>query len=91
MRYLLTLALALLTPQSPNTFPALGIVDFYGLRTVPEQRVLEVLPYHLGDTIRVDQFKLKKLDAERELESISKGSQCKPNPGVLCSWRRERR
>lgn len=70
MRHLLTLVLAFLIPQSPNTFPALGIIDFYGLRTVTEQRVFEVLPYHLGDTIRIEQFKLKKHDTERELSSI---------------------
>lgn len=70
MRHLLTLALAFLTPQSPNALPPLGIIDSYGLRTVTEQQVLEILPYHLGDTIRVEQFKLKKHDTERELGSI---------------------
>lgn len=70
MNYVLTLVLAFLTPQSSNTFPPLGIIDFYGLGNVPEKRVLDALPYHLGDTIRVDQFKLKKHEMEQNLESI---------------------
>lgn len=70
MKHLLGLVLAFLTPQSPNTFPTLGIIDFYGLRTFTEQQVLKVLHYHLGDTIRVEQFKLKKHDTERELTIV---------------------
>lgn len=70
MRHFVTLVFALLTPQSPNASPAVGIVDFYGLRSVHEAQVLEVLPYHLGDTIRIDQFKAKKHAVEQQLASI---------------------
>jgi hypothetical protein len=50
MRYLLALLFTFLTPQSPDVFPPLGIIDFYGLRTVPEAQLLQALPYHLDNS-----------------------------------------
>jgi HEAT repeats len=70
MMYLLTLLFTLLTPQSPDAFPVLGIIDFYGLRTVPEAQLLQTLPYHLGDTIPIDQFKSQKHVVEQKLASL---------------------
>jgi hypothetical protein len=69
MRYLLAFAL-FLTAQSSDAFPPLGIVDFYGLRAIPEARVREALPYHMGDSIQIDQFKLQKHAVEQKLASL---------------------
>jgi len=69
MRYLLAFLL-FLSPQSSNAFPPLGIIDFYGLHTVPEARLREVLPYHMGDSIQIDQFKSQKHAVEQKLASI---------------------
>ena len=60
MRRFLTLAFAFLTLQPSNEFPPLGIIDFYGLRSVSEAQVLEVLPYHVGNTIRIEQLQSQK-------------------------------
>jgi len=43
MRFLLAfLFLFFHASQSPQTFPATGVIDFYGLRTVPEAGVRSV-------------------------------------------------
>jgi hypothetical protein len=70
MRFIAALLLVFLTSQSSNSFPPLGIIDFYGLRTVSEAQVLEALPYHLGDTIDIGQFKSQKHAVEQKLASI---------------------
>jgi hypothetical protein len=70
MEFIVALLFVFLTPQTSNSFPPLGIIDFYGLRTVSEAQVLQVLPYHLGDTIDVGQFKLQKHAVEQKLASI---------------------
>lgn len=70
MRYLLALLFTFLIPQSPDAFPPLGIIDFYGLRTVPEAQLLQALPYHLDDSIPVDQFKSQKHAVEQKLASL---------------------
>jgi hypothetical protein len=70
MRFIAALLFVFLTTQTSNSFPPLGIIDFYGLRTVSEAQVLQALPYHLGDTINVDQFKSQKHAAEQKLASI---------------------
>jgi hypothetical protein len=69
MRFIVALLFVFLTPQS-NTFPPLGIIDFYGLRSGSEAQVLEALPYHLGDTINIDQFKSQKHAVEQKLASV---------------------
>jgi hypothetical protein len=70
MKYLLALLFTFLTSQSPDAFPPLGIIDFYGIRTVPETQLLEALPYHLDDSIPVDQFKSQKHAVEQKLTSL---------------------
>ena len=70
MRRFLTLAFAFLTLQLSNEFPPLGIIDFYGLRSVSEAQVLEVLPYHVGNTIRIEQLQSQKHAVEEKLTSI---------------------
>ena len=70
MTHFLMLAFAFLVPQSPNAFPPLGIIDFYGLRSVTESQALGVLPYHVGDTIRIEEFKSQKHAVEDKLASI---------------------
>ena len=70
MRRFLTLAFAFLTLQPSNEFPPLGIIDFYGLRSVSEAQVLEVLPYHVGNTIRIEQLQSQKHAVEEKLTSI---------------------
>jgi len=77
MRYLLALAFTVLSIQSPDAFPPLGIIDFYGLRTVQEAQLLQVLPYHLDDSIPIDQFKSQKHAVEVKLASL---------PGVAAAY-----
>jgi hypothetical protein len=67
--YLLAFLLFLF-PQSSDVFPPLGIIDFYGLRTVTEAQLLQALPYHLGDIIPIEQFKSQKHAVEQKLASI---------------------
>jgi HEAT repeats len=69
MRYLLGFLL-LLSLQSSDAFPPLGIIDFYGVRTVPEATLREALPYHIGDSIQIEQFKSQKHAVEQKLASI---------------------
>jgi HEAT repeat protein len=77
MRYLLALAFTVLAFQTPDTFPPLGIIDFYGLRTVPQAQLLQALPYHLDDSIPADQFKSQKHAVEQKLASL---------PGVAAAY-----
>lgn len=70
MRLPVALLLAVLLAPSLDAFPPLGIIDFYGLRTVGEAQVLQGLPYHLGDKIDIDQFKSQKHAVEQKLASI---------------------
>ena len=67
---ILALLLAFLAIQSPDAFPPLGIIDFYGLRTVPEAQILQALPYHMDDSISVEQFKSQKHALEQKLASL---------------------
>jgi hypothetical protein len=69
MSYLLAFILFLL-PQSSDVFPPLGIIDFYGVRTVPEARLRDALPYHIDDSISVGQFKSQKRSVEQKLASL---------------------
>jgi HEAT repeats len=70
MRCLIAVLFAFLIPQGPDAFPPLGIIDFYGIRTVPEARVLQALPYHVGDTIPIEQFKSQKHALEGKLATL---------------------
>jgi len=69
MRFVVALLIASLSPQTPDAFPPLGIIDFYGLRTIPQESVLGALPYHVGDTILIDQFKSQKQAVQQQIAS----------------------
>ena len=63
---------------NPQGFPPLGVIDFYGLRTVSESQVRQALDLHEGDAIDMQHFE-KSRD-----ESIEK---IKRLPGVRsASW-----
>jgi hypothetical protein len=70
VRCVIAVLFAFLLPQSPDAFPPLGIIDFYGIRTVPEAQVLQALPYHVGDTIPLEQFKSQKHNVEAKLATL---------------------
>jgi hypothetical protein len=70
MKFVVALLIVFLTPQTSNSFPPLGIIDFYGLRTLSKAQLLQALPYHPGDTINIDQFKSQKDAVEQKLASI---------------------
>ena len=59
-----------LSAQSADSFPPLGIVDFYGVRTVSETALPQSLPFHEGDAIDPDQFTAKKQDFEKRLSTV---------------------
>jgi hypothetical protein len=67
---ILAFLFAFLATQSPDAFPPLGIIDFYGLHTVPEAQLLQALPYHMDDSIFVEQFKSQKHAVEQKLASL---------------------
>jgi len=70
LRNLLVLLLLSLSPQAPAGFPPLGIIDFYGLRTVSEAQVRPALSFHEGDAIDIVQFEKRKHEAEQKIASI---------------------
>ena len=59
-----------LSVQSAASFPPLGVIDFYGLRSVPEQKLRQSLPFREGDAIDPDQFTEKKPAIEKQLANI---------------------
>ncbi len=61
----------LLAGQSERQFPPIGIIDFYGIRTVSEAQVHQALDFHEGDQISGDQFEKKVQVAEGKLETLS--------------------
>ena len=71
MRFLLAfLFLFFHASQSPQTFPPIGVIDFYGLRTVPEASVRSLLGFHEGDPVDLYQFNDKKRESERWVAAI---------------------
>src|SRR5687767_3026280 len=48
------IACALLIPETCADLPKLGIIDFYGLRSIQKEAVLKVLGIKAGDPIPVD-------------------------------------
>lgn len=64
MHWLIFLALLLLSVQDPQ-IPPIGIIDFYGLRTVTEQQARAALQIKEGDSLS-DEPK----DARRRLEAL---------------------
>lgn len=64
MSWLVFLALLLPAPQE-SQFPPIGIIDFYGLRSVSERQVREALQIKEGDPSSVD-----REEAKRRLESL---------------------
>jgi hypothetical protein len=64
MNWIFLLALLLPTPQDPQ-IPPIGIIDFYGLRSISEQQVREALQIKEGDSLSGE-----RKDAKRRLESL---------------------
>jgi POTRA domain, FtsQ-type len=64
MSWIILLAL-LLPPPQDSQFPPIGIIDFYGLRSVSEQQVREALQLKEGDSLSA-----RPKEAERRLESL---------------------
>jgi len=64
MNWLIFLALLLTAPQDPQ-FPPIGVIDFYGLRSVSERQVREALQIKEGDSLSGD-----PQEAKRRLESL---------------------
>jgi hypothetical protein len=64
MSWLIFLALLLPVSQDPQ-FPPIGIIDFYGLRSISERQVGEALQIKEGDPSSV-----VKKEAERKMESL---------------------
>jgi len=71
MSWLIFLALLLPAPQDPQ-IPPIGIIDLYGLRSISERQVRELLQIKEGDSLSGP-----PKEAERKLESL---------PGVQASF-----
>lgn len=90
MRKVLTLlALALLSaPIHAQESLTIGIIDFYGLRSITEDEVRAVLPFSLGDLISFDRpFPPANLESEMaealEVARVEISSICCPEPNVV--------
>ncbi|HEV2663924.1 MAG TPA: hypothetical protein VG324_03390, partial [Blastocatellia bacterium] len=58
--------LALLLPASQDSqFPPIGIIDFYGLRSISERQIREALQIKEGDSLSEE-----PKEAKRRLESL---------------------
>ena len=64
MSWLIFLALLLRASQDPQ-FPPIGIIDFYGLRSISERQVIESLQIKEGDSLSEE-----PKEAKRRLESL---------------------
>jgi len=62
----------LLSGQSQPQFPPVGIIDFYGLRTVTEEDARRALPLRVGDPIDISETPLARLQEKvvRSMESL---------------------
>jgi len=56
--------------QSPDQSPPLGVIDFYGLRTVTEAQVRQALGTREGDTIDINQLEKWRHETEKRIEAI---------------------
>jgi len=56
MQTVLAIVLISLFSQAPESYPLIGTIDFYGLRTVPEASIRKVLDVHEGDTVDVSRY-----------------------------------
>jgi len=77
MLWLIFIALLLQTPQDPQ-FPPIGIIDFYGLRSISEQQIREALQIKEGDSLSA-----KPKETERRLESLPGVAEASMEP-VCC-------
>src|SRR5262245_44864744 len=68
MTWLILLALLLPTPQDPQ-IPPIGVIDFYGLRSISEQQIREALQIKEGDSLTNNMQEAKRMAALR-LESL---------------------
>jgi HEAT repeats len=59
-----------LVAQAPESFPPLGVIDFYGLRTVSEAQVRKALSIHEGDVINPNEIEKIQNQAEQRLTSV---------------------
>lgn len=82
MTRLAALMLLVAMPCANAQLPPIGIIDVYGLRMVPEQRVRATLGFAEGDT-----FPASKADVERRLETIPGVARARIT-GVCCEQRR---
>jgi HEAT repeats len=67
---LLALLVLLLSWQATDQIPPIGIIDFYGIRSLPEAQVRQALDFHEGDQLSSDQFGKRVQAAERKLEAL---------------------
>jgi hypothetical protein len=67
---LLALLSLLLGWQLADQIPPIGIIDFYGIRSLPEAQVRQALDFHEGDQLSSNQFGKKVQAAERKLEAL---------------------
>ncbi|HKQ77309.1 MAG TPA: HEAT repeat domain-containing protein [Blastocatellia bacterium] len=68
MSWLIFIALLLQAPQDPQ-IPPIGIIDFYGLRSISEQQAREAIQIKEGDS-PPDDLEGAKREAERRLKSL---------------------
>jgi hypothetical protein len=67
---LLALLALLVSRQAADQIPPIGIIDFYGIRSLPEAQVRQALDFHEGDQLSSDQFGKKVQAAEHKLEAL---------------------
>ena len=67
---LLALLALLVSWRTADQIPPIGIIDFYGIRSLPEAQVRKALDLHEGDQLSSDQFGKRVQAAERKLEAL---------------------
>jgi hypothetical protein len=70
LRFFILFVLLSLTPQSPDSFPPLGLIDFYGPRAVSEARVRQALGIHEGEPMDVNKIEEIQNSAEQRIAAI---------------------
>lgn len=73
------------TPAQPGETPPIAIIDFYGLRTISEQRVQALLPFEVGDIPQPEQAESLERDlaAALNVHDVEIEGACCVKSGVI--------
>jgi HEAT repeats len=70
MTFLRAFPLLLILLLNPSGYPPLGVIDFYGLRSLSEPQVRQVLDFHEGDKLDFEHFEKLREEAIEKIERL---------------------